>query len=121
MIVTGCLSERYKKDLAEELTEVDGFFGVNELPEILNSLGTDYKKELVGERVLTTLKHYAYLKISEGCNRSCSFCAIPLIRGKHISKPKEEILKEVKFLASQGVKELILIAQDLTWYGIDIL
>ena len=120
VIVTGCLSERYKKDLVEELTEVDGFFGVNELPEILNSLGTDYKKELIGERLITTLKHFAYLKISEGCNRNCSFCAIPLIRGKHISKPKEEILKEVKFLASQGVKELILIAQDLTWYGIDI-
>ncbi|MFK5856508.1 MAG: 30S ribosomal protein S12 methylthiotransferase RimO, partial [Bacteroidota bacterium] len=119
VIVTGCLSERYKKELTKELEGVDGIFGVNELPEILNSLNVDYKKELVGERLLTTPKHYAYLKISEGCNRNCSFCAIPLIRGKHISKSKEEILNEVKFLAKQGVKEVILIAQDLTWYGID--
>ncbi len=120
VIVTGCLSERYKEQLAGEIQEVDGFFGVNELPEVLNALDLDYKKELIGERLLTTPKHYAYLKISEGCNRNCSFCAIPLIRGKHISKPKEEIIHEVEFLAKQGVKEVILIAQDLTWYGIDI-
>ncbi len=120
VIVTGCLSERYKEQLLGEIKEVDGFFGVNDLPEILNSLEVDYKKELVGERLLTTPSHYAYLKISEGCDRNCSFCAIPLIRGKHISKPKEEIVNEVKFLAKKGVKEVILIAQDLTWYGIDI-
>ncbi|NQU34020.1 MAG: 30S ribosomal protein S12 methylthiotransferase RimO [Bacteroidetes bacterium] len=120
VIVTGCLSERYKKDLSAEIKDVDGFFGVNELPEILNALDTDYKKELIGERLITTPKHYAYLKISEGCNRNCSFCAIPLIRGKHKSKSKEEIIKEVNFLAKQGVKEVMLIAQDLTWYGIDI-
>ncbi len=120
VIVTGCLSERYKKELTNEIEGVDGFFGVNDLPDILKSLGTDYKKELVGERVLTTPQHYAYVKISEGCNRNCSFCAIPLIRGKHISKPKEEIIHEVKLLAGKGVKEVILIAQDLTWYGIDI-
>lgn len=120
VIVTGCLSQRYKEQLLGEIKEVDGFFGVNDLPEILNSLKVDYKKELVGERLLTTPSHYAYLKISEGCDRNCSFCAIPLIRGKHISKPKEEIVKEVEFLAAQGVKEIMLIAQDLTWYGIDI-
>ncbi len=120
VIVTGCLSERYKEELAEEIKDVDGFYGVNELPEILSSLDTNYKKELLGERILTTPKHYAYLKISEGCNRNCSFCAIPLIRGKHISKPKEDIITEAKYLAKIGVKELILIAQDLTWYGIDL-
>ena len=120
VLVTGCLSQRYKDELTKEITGVDGFFGVNELPEILNALDINYKKELVGERLLTTPKHYAYLKISEGCNRNCSFCAIPLIRGKHVSKPKKEIINEVKFLAKQGVKEVILIAQDLTWYGIDI-
>jgi len=119
VIVTGCLSERYKKELTKELEGVDGIFGVNELPEILNSLNVDYKKELVGERLLTTPKHYAYLKISEGCDRNCSFCAIPLIRGKHISKSKEELVSEVEFLASKGVKEVILIAQDLTYYGVD--
>jgi len=118
--VTGCLSERYKKDLASEISNVDGFFGVNELPGILNALNVDYKNELLGERLLTTPKHYAYLKISEGCDRTCSFCAIPLIRGKHKSKPIEEVVKEATFLASQGVKELMLIAQDLTYYGIDI-
>jgi len=118
--VTGCLSERYKKDLAGEISNVDGFFGVNELPSILNALDVDYKNELLGERLLTTPKHYAYLKISEGCDRTCSFCAIPLIRGKHKSKPIEEVVKEATFLASQGVKELMLIAQDLTYYGIDI-
>ncbi len=120
VLVTGCLSERYKEDLSKEIKEVDGFFGVNELSNVLNALDIDYKKELVGERVVTTPKHYAYLKISEGCNRNCSFCAIPIIRGKHVSKPKDEIVREVQFLAKQGVKEVILIAQDLTWYGIDI-
>jgi len=118
--VTGCLSERYKKDLASEISNVDGFFGVNELPGILNALNVDYKNELLGERLLTTPKHYAYLKISEGCDRTCSFCAIPLIRGKHKSKPIEEVVKEATFLASRGVKEVMLIAQDLTYYGIDI-
>ncbi|PLW97264.1 MAG: 30S ribosomal protein S12 methylthiotransferase RimO [Marinilabiliales bacterium] len=118
--VTGCLSERYKKDLQNEIKNVDGFYGVNELPEVLNALEVDYKNELVGERLLTTPKHYAYLKISEGCDRTCSFCAIPLIRGKHKSKTIEEIIKETEFLASKGVKEVMLIAQDLTYYGIDI-
>ena len=120
VIVTGCLSERYKQELKNEIGDVDGFFGVNELPEILNELDTDYKKDLIGERLLTTPAHFAYLKISEGCNRNCSFCAIPLIRGKHVSKPKEEIIHEVELLAVKGVKEIILIAQDLTWYGIDL-
>ena len=120
VFVMGCLSQRYKKDLQEEIDNVDGFFGVNELPQILKSLHVDYKKELVGERKLTTPAHYAYLKISEGCDRTCSFCAIPLIRGKHKSKTKEEIIDEAHYLASKGVKELLLIAQDLTYYGIDI-
>ena len=120
IFVTGCLSERYKKDLQEEIEAVDGFFGVNELPEVLAALDVDLKKELLGERHISTPKHFAYLKISEGCDRNCSFCAIPLIRGKHKSKPKEEIIREVEFLISKGVKELILIAQDLTYYGIDI-
>jgi ribosomal protein S12 methylthiotransferase len=120
IFVTGCLSERYKKDLQEEIEAVDGFFGVNELPEVLAALDVDLKKELLGERHISTPKHFAYLKISEGCDRNCSFCAIPLIRGKHKSKPKEEIIREVEFLVSKGVKELILIAQDLTYYGIDI-
>ena len=118
--VTGCLSERYKKELSGEISQVDGFFGVNELPGVLNALDVDYKKELVGERLLTTPKHYAYLKISEGCDRTCSFCAIPLIRGKHISKSIEEIIQETTFLASKGVKEVMLIAQDLTYYGLDM-
>ena len=120
VFVTGCLSERYKKELQDEIEAVDGFFGVNELPEVLTALDVDLKKELLGERQLTTPKHFAYLKISEGCDRNCSFCAIPLIRGKHKSKSKEEIIREVEFLASKGVKELLLIAQDLTYYGIDI-
>ena len=120
VFVTGCLSERYKKELSGEISQVDGFFGVNELPGVLNALKVDYKKELIGERLLTTPKHYAYLKISEGCDRTCSFCAIPLIRGKHISKSIEEIVKETEFLASRGVKEVMLIAQDLTYYGLDI-
>ena len=120
VFVTGCLSQRYKKELADEISNVDGFFGVNDLPDVLNALEVDYKKELVGERLLTTPSHYAYLKVSEGCDRTCSFCAIPMIRGKHISKTMEEIVAEAEFLASKGVKELILIAQDLTYYGLDI-
>lgn len=118
--VTGCLSQRYKDALKKEIPDVDGFFGVNDLPQILTSLDVDFKKELLGERLVTTPKHFAYLKISEGCDRNCSFCAIPLIRGKHLSKPIEDLVKEAEFLAKKGVKELILIAQDLTYYGIDI-
>lgn len=118
--VMGCLSQRYRKELEAELLEVDGFYGVNDLPAILKDLGVDYRKELIGERLLTTPAHYAYLKISEGCNKKCSFCAIPLIRGKHISKPIEELVHEASALASRGVKELILIAQDLTYYGYDL-
>jgi ribosomal protein S12 methylthiotransferase len=120
VFVTGCLSQRYKKDLEHEIELVDGFYGVNDLPEILKDLNVDYKKELLGERHLTTPGHYAYLKVSEGCDRSCSFCAIPLIRGGHVSVPEEELIREAEFLASQGVKELLLIAQDLTYYGIDL-
>lgn len=118
--VMGCLSERYKKELPEEIDGVDGFYGAADLPKIVQDLGADYKTELVGERLLTTPSHYAYLKISEGCDRKCSFCAIPLIRGKHKSVPQEELLIEAQKLADKGVKELILIAQDLIWYGIDI-
>ncbi len=118
--VMGCLSQRYKKELGVELPEVDGFYGVNDLPQILRELGVDYRKELVGERMLTTPGHYAYLKISEGCNKKCSFCAIPLIRGKHVSRPLEELVREASMLARTGVKELILIAQDLTYYGFDL-
>jgi ribosomal protein S12 methylthiotransferase len=118
--VMGCLSQRYKKELGAELPGVDGFYGVNDLPQILRELGVDYRKELVGERMLTTPGHYAYMKISEGCNKKCSFCAIPLIRGKHISRPVEELVLEASHLAANGVKELILIAQDLTCYGYDI-
>jgi ribosomal protein S12 methylthiotransferase len=120
LFVMGCLSQRYKKELADEIHEVDGFFGVSELPAILKAVGADYQKELLGERHLTTPSHFAYLKISEGCDRTCSFCAIPHIRGKHQSKTIEEIVAEAKFLASNGVKELLLIAQDLTYYGLDI-
>jgi ribosomal protein S12 methylthiotransferase len=120
LYVMGCLSERYRHELSKEIPEVDGFFGVSELQNILRSVGADYRKELLGERHLTTPNHYAYLKISEGCDRKCSFCAIPLIRGKHQSKTIEEILNEAKYLASVGVKELILIAQDTTYYGLDI-
>ncbi len=120
VIVCGCLSQRYKADLKEEIDEVDGFFGVHELPDILKELRVDYKKELIGERKVTTPRHFAYLKISEGCNRTCSFCAIPLIRGRHKSKTKEDILAEVRSLAAKGVKELLLIAQELTYYGVDI-
>jgi len=118
--VMGCLSERYKKELPNEIDGVDGFYGASDLQIIVHDLGADYKYELLGERILTTPSHYAYLKISEGCDRKCSFCAIPLIRGKHVSVPKEELLLEAKKLAEKGVKELILIAQDLIWYGIDL-
>jgi ribosomal protein S12 methylthiotransferase len=118
--VMGCLSERYKKELPEEIDGVDGFYGAADLKKIVHDLGADYKSELVGERMITTPSHYAYLKISEGCDRKCSFCAIPLIRGKHQSVPMEELLIEAEKLAKKGVKELILIAQDLIWYGIDL-
>ncbi len=120
VFVMGCLSERYKTDLADEIHEVDGFYGVADLEQIVKDLGADYKKELLGERVLTTPSHYAYLKISEGCNRKCSFCAIPLIRGKHISIPIEDLVEEAQNLIDGGVKEILLIAQDLTYYGIDL-
>jgi len=118
--VTGCLSERYKESLEQEIPEVDAFFGTMELPAILKQFEADYKSELVGERLLATPKHYAYLKISEGCNRTCSFCAIPLMRGKHVSKPIEELVLEAEKLVRMGVKEIILIAQELTYYGLDI-
>jgi ribosomal protein S12 methylthiotransferase len=118
--VTGCLSERYKKDLEIEIPEVDAYFGTRELPKILKTLKADYKHELVGERLLTTPQHYAYFKISEGCDRPCSFCAIPLMRGGHISVPIEELVTRAKNLAAKGTKELLFIAQDLTYYGLDI-
>ena len=118
--VTGCLSERYKPDLKKEIPQVDEYFGTSDLPQLLKVLGADYKHELVGERILTTPKHFAYLKIAEGCNRPCSFCAIPLMRGKHRSTPIEELVQQTKCLVKDGVKELILIAQDLTYYGLDI-
>lgn len=118
--VTGCLSERYKPDLIKEIPDVDQYFGTTELPQLLNALGADYKHELIGERLTTTPKNYAYLKIAEGCDRPCSFCAIPLMRGKHRSKSIEDIIVEAEKLASNGVKELILIAQDLTYYGLDL-
>lgn len=120
LYVSGCLSQRYMDELRVELPEVDGFYGVNDMKAILAVLGADYKKELAGERLLSTPQHYAYLKISEGCDRACSYCAIPLIRGKHISRPVEELIEEARILASKGVKELILIAQDLTYYGMDL-
>ncbi|PRD37368.1 UNVERIFIED_CONTAM: rimO [Trichonephila clavipes] len=120
VIVTGCLSERYKPELQSEIPNVDAFFGTNDLPELLSSIGADYRHELLGERLLTTPSHYSYFKIAEGCNRPCSFCAIPLMRGKHVSKSIDDLVKEAKFLASNGTKELILIAQDLTYYGLDI-
>ncbi len=120
VFVTGCLSERYKPDLEKEISNVDQYFGTRELPRLLKALGADYKKELVGERLTTTPAHYAYLKISEGCDRPCSFCAIPLMRGGHRSTPIEDIVTEASALAAKGVKELILIAQDLTYYGLDI-
>lgn len=118
--VTGCLSQRYRDDLMNEIPEVDAWFGTMELPLMLKQFDADYKQELIGERLLATPKHYAYLKISEGCNRTCSFCAIPLMRGGHISKTIEEIVAEAKKLVSMGVKEIMLIAQELTYYGLDI-
>lgn len=118
--VTGCLSERYKNNLEEEIPEVDAYFGTMELPMILKTLEADYKAELVGERLLSTPSHYAYMKISEGCNRTCSFCAIPLMRGKHVSRPIEELVMEAERLVKSGVKEIMLIAQELTYYGLDI-
>jgi ribosomal protein S12 methylthiotransferase len=120
LYVVGCLSERYKEDLEKEVPIVDAYFGTRELPALLKKFNADYKHELIGERVITTAKHYAYLKISEGCDRPCSFCAIPLMRGKHISKPLEQLVLEASNLAKNGVKELILIAQDLTYYGLDL-
>ena len=120
VFVTGCLSERYKPDLKKEIPDVDEYFGTTEMPSLLKHLGADYKHELIGERLLTTPKNYAYLKISEGCDRPCSFCAIPLMRGKHKSIPIEDLVKEAKNLAEKGIKELILIAQDSTYYGIDL-
>jgi len=120
VFVTGCLSERYKPDLQKEIPNVDQYFGTTELPGLLKALGADYKHELIGERLTTTPKNYAYLKIAEGCDRPCSFCAIPIMRGKHRSTPIEEIVIEAEKLAANGVKELILIAQDLTYYGLDI-
>ncbi|WP_281540773.1 30S ribosomal protein S12 methylthiotransferase RimO [Maribacter aestuarii] len=120
VFVTGCLSERYKPDLQKEIPNVDEYFGTSELPNLLKALGADYKHELIGERLTTTPKNYAYLKIAEGCDRPCSFCAIPLMRGKHKSKPIEELVIEAEKLAAKGVKELILIAQDLTYYGLDL-
>ena len=118
--VTGCLSHRYKDELSVEIPTVDAWFGTNELPRLLKTLKADYKHELVGERLLTTPAHYAYLKIAEGCDRPCSFCAIPIMRGSHVSRPIDELVKEAKSLAKRGTKELILIAQDLTYYGLDI-
>lgn len=120
VFVTGCLSERYKPDLEKEIPQVDQYFGTSELPQLLRALEADYQHELLGERVTTTPKNYAYLKISEGCDRPCSFCAIPLMRGKHRSTPIEDLVKQAQNLARDGVKELILIAQDLTYYGLDI-
>ena len=120
VFVTGCLSERYKPDLEKEIPNVDEYFGTSDLPNLLKALGADYKHELIGERLTTTPKNYAYLKIAEGCDRPCSFCAIPIMRGKHKSTPIEELVEEAKKLAAKGVKELILIAQDLTYYGLDL-
>lgn len=120
VLVTGCLSERYRQDLALEIPEVDAWFGTLELPFILKELEADFKKELLGERLLSTPKHYAYLKISEGCNRTCSFCAIPLMRGTHVSRPIEDLLTEARHLVKNGVKEIMLIAQELTYYGLDL-
>ena len=120
VFVTGCLSERYKPDLIKEIPDVDEYFGTTEMPSLLKHLGADYKNELIGERLLTTPKNYAYLKISEGCDRPCSFCAIPLMRGKHKSVSIEDLIKEATLLANKGIKELILIAQDSTYYGLDL-
>lgn len=120
VFVTGCLSERYRPELIQEIPNIDRYFGTTELPSLLKALGADYKHELLGERLVTTPKNYAYLKISEGCDRPCSFCAIPLMRGKHQSQPIEKLVLEARNLAKNGVKELILIAQDLTYYGLDL-
>ena len=120
VFVTGCLSERYRPDLEKEIPNVDQYFGTTDLPLLLKALGADYKHELLGERLTTTPKNYAYLKIAEGCDRPCSFCAIPIMRGKHISQSIEKLVKEAEGLAKNGVKELILIAQDLTYYGLDL-
>lgn len=120
LYVTGCLSQRYKDDLEQEIPEVDAYFGTLELPGLLSRLNADYKHDLIGERFITTPQHYAYLKIAEGCNRTCSFCAIPLMRGGHVSRPIEELVTEAKSLARRGVKELMLIAQELTYYGLDL-
>ena len=118
--VTGCLSERYKNNLEEEIPEVDAYFGTMELPLLLKKFNADYKAELLGERLLATPQHYAYLKIAEGCNRTCAFCAIPLMRGTHVSKPIEDLVKEAEGLVRRGVKEIMLIAQELTYYGLDL-
>jgi ribosomal protein S12 methylthiotransferase len=120
LIVTGCLSHRYKDELQAEIPEVDEWFGTLELPNLLKSVGADYRHELIGERLTTTPKHYSYVKISEGCNRPCSFCAIPLMRGKHVSKPMEQIVSEISGLVRNGTKEVMLIAQDSTYYGLDL-
>ncbi len=120
VVVTGCLVERYKKELQEGLKEVDAFFGTNDLKSVLNELQAEYKYDMVGDRVLTTPSHYAYLKISEGCDNPCSFCAIPLMRGKHVSRQSDEIIHETELLVSKGVKELIVVGQDTTYYGLDI-
>ena len=120
LYVTGCLSQRYKDDLEKEIPEVDAYFGTMELPSLLKTMGATYKDELLGERSIVTPAHYAYLKISEGCNRTCAFCAIPLMRGQHVSRTMESLVKEAEHLANRGVKELILIAQELTYYGLDI-
>lgn len=120
LFVTGCLSERYKEDLEKDIPEVDAYFGTRDLPRLLKALNADYKHELVGERLITTPRHYAYFKISEGCDRPCSFCAIPLMRGKHVSTPIEDLVTEAKRLAAAGTRELLLIAQDSTYYGLDL-
>jgi ribosomal protein S12 methylthiotransferase len=120
VFVTGCLSQRYRDDLEREIPEVDAWYGTMEMPLLLKKLNADYKAELIGERLLSTPQHYAYLKISEGCNRTCSFCAIPLMRGVHVSKPIEDLVQEAKNLVRAGVKEIMLIAQELTYYGLDL-
>lgn len=120
VIVTGCLSERYKPELEAEIDNVEAWFGTNDLQNLLSTLGANYRHELIGERLLTTPSHFAYFKIAEGCNRPCSFCAIPLMRGKHVTKPVEELVREAQHLVKSGTKELILIAQDLTYYGLDL-
>src|SRR5690606_6369775 len=120
VFVTGCLSQRYKDDLEKEIPEVDAWFGTRDLSRLLKVLNADYRQELVGERILTNPSHFAYLKISEGCDRPCSFCAIPLMRGGHLSRPMEELVNEAQKLARNGTRELLLIAQDSTYYGLDL-